>query len=673
MYSKIWIRSINVSTTNAKYIGEVEEEDFNVVFEGKMPSPSRWNKYHESFQQVRSSAEPVRTLGRAVHSHRCVLVYQERARSFLTGFRTFLYGKLAGFLHGPNHAELWELLAASSLDTSSLDIRGFVSLELVDFIKLGSANPDLSRPALARQTTLPCRYGRSAFCLVRARVSSTLSLTELASFVVAEAPSSGNSSSSPDDVAISMRWSPFCLVRVCVSSGLSLAEWTSFGVTGGARSVSCESAGFGSPDDLPCRYGRSAFCLVWARMSSSLSLTESASFCAAGVIASPRVSTSRLLAVTANWGDGVMPNGASEKASHLQSSGDSSGQASRVFGLAWQGRHLMFGPASNNQSFCRVEFEHKLLHPASSVRRATSCPTVPIVISVMSSPVTWPFSIVAQIHMSPPGDPPLFGPSQSIQAFVSGAGLSSHVSILLQDTQNSISFTMLNVDTLDADIDRITRSWSISTSSWECPRPLAQLPIRIELDFTTLKQLECFLFALSSVRSIEGRSSLGIFSPNLGQGFVNMRRTPEDKSSVKTLGRHVRHLEDAAKDPGYMERVAKGARRNKARAQLFSQREHWEQLASNDDTKKLCAMLFRSGAMDGAAMSSDGELGDQRRKTWRWTTKPIGTTTNLPPPGSGQALHLIPALVWLDAQQLGTPKYVLVWPANNKVEADEDD
>ncbi|KAJ7464956.1 hypothetical protein B0H11DRAFT_2240384 [Mycena galericulata] len=91
-------------------------------------------------------------------------------------------------------------------------------------------------------------------CLVDmgARVSSTLSLTELASFVVAEgvrsaprelvAPtSSGNSSSSPDDVAISMRWSPFCLVRVCVSSGLSLAEWTSFGVTGGARSVSCES------------------------------------------------------------------------------------------------------------------------------------------------------------------------------------------------------------------------------------------------------------------------------------------------------------------------------------------------------------------------------------------------------------------------------------------------
>ncbi|KAJ7464954.1 hypothetical protein B0H11DRAFT_1922375 [Mycena galericulata] len=172
----------------------------------------------------------------------------------------------------------------------------------------------------------------------------------------------------------------------------------------------------------------------------------------------------------------------------------------------------------------------------------------------MSSSVTWPFSIVTQIHMSLPGEPSLFSPSQSIQAFVSGAGL-SHVSIRFQDIQNSISFTMLSVDTLDADIDRTTRSWSISTSSWECPRQLAQLPIRIVLDFVTHKQFDCFLFALSYVRFIDGRSSLGIFSPNLGQArdivvadtdgassvetlsqhFVSMRGAPGDKCSVHTL------------------------------------------------------------------------------------------------------------------------------------------
>ncbi|KAJ7464950.1 hypothetical protein B0H11DRAFT_1922371 [Mycena galericulata] len=172
----------------------------------------------------------------------------------------------------------------------------------------------------------------------------------------------------------------------------------------------------------------------------------------------------------------------------------------------------------------------------------------------MSSSVTWPFSIVTQIHMSLPGEPSLFSPSQSIQAFVSGAGL-SHVSIRFQDIQNSISFTMLSVDTLDADIDRTTRSWSISTSSWECPCQLAQLPIRIVLDFVTHKQFDCFLFALSYVRFIDGRSSLGIFSPSLGQArdivvantdgassvetlsqhFVNMRGAPGDKCSVHTL------------------------------------------------------------------------------------------------------------------------------------------
>ncbi|KAJ7464922.1 hypothetical protein B0H11DRAFT_1922345 [Mycena galericulata] len=94
---------------------------------------------------------------------------------------------LAGFLHGP---KLWELLAASSLD-----IRALVSLELVDLIKFGSTESDhLSRPALARKTTPPCRYGglHSGSCGLSA---SSLSLTESASFGVAEAPTSSGTSS----------------------------------------------------------------------------------------------------------------------------------------------------------------------------------------------------------------------------------------------------------------------------------------------------------------------------------------------------------------------------------------------------------------------------------------------------------------------------------------------
>ncbi|KAJ7464957.1 hypothetical protein B0H11DRAFT_2240385 [Mycena galericulata] len=154
----------------------------------------------------------------------------------------------------------------------------------------------------------------------------------------------------------------------------------------------------------------------------------------------------------------------------------------------------------------------------------------------MSSPVTWPFSIVAQIHMSPPGDPSLFAPSQSIRALVAGAGL-SHVSIRFQNIQNSVSFTMLSVDTLDADIDRTTRSWSITTSSWECPRQLAQLPIRIELDFATNKQLDCFLFALSYVRFIDGRSSLAILSLSLSKAH-EIVMVEDDESPVKTLSTH---------------------------------------------------------------------------------------------------------------------------------------
>ncbi|KAJ7464927.1 hypothetical protein B0H11DRAFT_2240353 [Mycena galericulata] len=136
----------------------------------------------------------------------------------------------------------------------------------------------------------------------------------------------------------------------------------------------------------------------------------------------------------------------------------------------------------------------------------------------------------------PPGENTLFAPSQSIRALVSGAGL-SHVSICFQDIQNSISFTMLSVDTLDVDIDRTTRSWSISTSSWECPRQLAQLPIRIVLDFVTHKQFDCFLFALSYVRFIDGRSSLGIFSLSLAKAR-EIVMVEDDESSIETLSTH---------------------------------------------------------------------------------------------------------------------------------------
>ncbi|KAJ7464921.1 hypothetical protein B0H11DRAFT_1922344 [Mycena galericulata] len=125
---------------------------------------------------------------------------------------------IAGFLHGPKHAELWEFLAASSLD-----IRGLVSLELVDLIKPGSTEPD--------------HLSRSPFCLVRSWVPSSVSLTELTSPVVAEAPtSSGNSSphqpsrttsrasdgvffSSPDNVALSIR-------EISVLSRLSSESFT---------------------------------------------------------------------------------------------------------------------------------------------------------------------------------------------------------------------------------------------------------------------------------------------------------------------------------------------------------------------------------------------------------------------------------------------------------------
>ncbi|KAJ7464962.1 hypothetical protein B0H11DRAFT_1922383 [Mycena galericulata] len=98
-----------------RYIGKrsqahenLDENDFNVVLEGYMSSLSqlkieiRWNN----------------KLGAPPSDHQDEL---------------YLRPSLAGFqvLHGPNHAELWELLAASSLD-----IRGPVSLEVVDFTNL---------------------------------------------------------------------------------------------------------------------------------------------------------------------------------------------------------------------------------------------------------------------------------------------------------------------------------------------------------------------------------------------------------------------------------------------------------------------------------------------------------------------------------------------------------
>ncbi|KAJ7464966.1 hypothetical protein B0H11DRAFT_1922387 [Mycena galericulata] len=355
------------------------------------------------------------------------------------------------------------LVLLASFRMHDAPLAGFGSSDDVAFheVRIDQVGPPLVllTAALVLRTTLACRYGRSPFCLVRSRVSSSLSLADLASFVCRGSyqlpPPLGTRRRLIDRVGPPL----VLLAAFCVHDDYS--------------------AGVSSPDN---HY------LVVIPLSN--------------FYANVPVSTQSV------W-SGV------------------AGTSSNVWSGLQQHPTTSYSVASSSSI--------RFAYPARA-RRATSCPTVPIVISVMSSPVTWPFSIVAQIHMSPPGDPSLFAPSQSIRALVAGAGL-SHVSIRFQNIQNSVSFTMLSVDTLDADIDRTTRSWSITTSSWECPRQLAQLPIRIELDFATIKQLDCFLLALSYVRFIDGRSSLAILSLSLAKAH-EIVMVEDDESPVKTLSTH---------------------------------------------------------------------------------------------------------------------------------------
>ncbi|KAJ7464967.1 hypothetical protein B0H11DRAFT_2240397 [Mycena galericulata] len=170
-------------------------------------------------------------------------------------------------LPGPNHAEIRELLA-----TATVNIHALVSLELVDLIKFGSTELDhLSSPD---NVALSIRW--SPFCLVRV-ISPAVQwpvglLWRYGSFV--RAPTSSGTSSP------NIRGPVSRLYQAPIDpAGPPLVLLTAFCVHDD------QSAGFGSPDDVALLiWERSGLCLVGG-MSFSLSLTAYAYFDVVGVCA----------------------------------------------------------------------------------------------------------------------------------------------------------------------------------------------------------------------------------------------------------------------------------------------------------------------------------------------------------------------------------------------------
>ncbi|KAF8217247.1 hypothetical protein K438DRAFT_1748341 [Mycena galopus ATCC 62051] len=81
---------------------------------------------------------------------------------------------------------------------------------------------------------------------------------------------------------------------------------------------------------------------------------------------------------------------------------------------------------------------------------------------------------------------------------------------------------------------------------------------------------------------------------------------------LKSIRQAVLHLSRAVNDPDYMTNLNKSARQVTHRSQLFNRRQRSGQLAYSQAVQKLFAVLFT--VLNGQVMSSDDEIGDERRR-----------------------------------------------------------
>ncbi|KAJ7211124.1 hypothetical protein B0H12DRAFT_1242612 [Mycena haematopus] len=84
------------------------------------------------------------------------------------------------------------------------------------------------------------------------------------------------------------------------------------------------------------------------------------------------------------------------------------------------------------------------------------------------------------------------------------------------------------------------------------------------------------------------------------------------KDRLRCVKKAQTDIAHAAEDPEFMEAMSKAARRTTHRNQLFNRRQRSGQLAFSNQAKKQFAVLFK--AVSGQVMSSDEEIGTQRRK-----------------------------------------------------------